>query len=78
MYFGLYDSLRPVLLGDKAGVAASFLLGWMVTITAGHGGSVFNHCTSDSEVVYIKELIKLKDAKNCQRSNYLSKSVSVC
>merc|ERR1719354_1371343 len=35
MYFGLYDSLKPILLGENAGVAASFLLGWAVTITSG-------------------------------------------
>ena len=35
MYFGLYDSLKPMLLGADAGVGASFLLGWAVTITSG-------------------------------------------
>ncbi len=36
MYFGLYDSLKPILLGEEnASVALSFLLGWGVTITAG-------------------------------------------
>merc|ERR1711970_954774 len=35
MYFGLYDSLKPILLGDAPGVGASFLLGWAVTITSG-------------------------------------------
>merc|ERR1712150_451654 len=35
MYFGLYDSLKPLLLGDNANVTLSFLLGWAVTITAG-------------------------------------------
>merc|ERR1712223_207258 len=35
MYFGLYDSLKPILLGDAPGVGASFLLGWSVTITSG-------------------------------------------
>lgn len=36
-YFGFYDSLKPVLLtGDlKGSFLASFLLGWLVTITAG-------------------------------------------
>merc|ERR1712012_1018445 len=33
MYFGLYDTLKPMLLGADAGVGASFLLGWAVTIT---------------------------------------------
>jgi len=35
MYFGLYDSLKPILLGDNASVLLSFLLGWVVTVTAG-------------------------------------------
>jgi solute carrier family 25 (adenine nucleotide translocator) protein 4/5/6/31 len=35
LYFGLYDTLRPLILGDDAGVAMSFLLGWAVTVTAG-------------------------------------------
>jgi solute carrier family 25 (adenine nucleotide translocator) protein 4/5/6/31 len=35
MYFGLYDTLKPMLLGAEAGVGSSFLLGWAVTITAG-------------------------------------------
>jgi len=35
MYFGLYDSLKPILLGENASVLLSFLLGWGVTITAG-------------------------------------------
>jgi len=35
MYFGLFDTLKPLLLGDQANVTMSFLLGWVVTITAG-------------------------------------------
>merc|ERR1719369_1583581 len=35
MYFGLYDTLKPLLLGKDAGVGISFLLGWAVTVTAG-------------------------------------------
>lgn len=35
MYFGLYDSLKPIFLGDTNSVILSFLLGWGVTITAG-------------------------------------------
>jgi len=35
MYFGLYDTLKPMLLGADAGVMVSFLLGWFVTVTAG-------------------------------------------
>merc|ERR1719500_563417 len=33
MYFGLYDTLKPLLLGADAGVGISFLLGWAVTVT---------------------------------------------
>jgi len=35
MYFGLYDSLKPILLGDDPSVALSFFLGWAVTIVSG-------------------------------------------
>merc|ERR1711988_1193089 len=35
MYFGLYDSLKPILLGDNPSVVLSFFLGWGVTITSG-------------------------------------------
>merc|ERR1711929_41471 len=35
MYFGLFDTLKPILLGDTPNVTHSFLLGWGVTITAG-------------------------------------------
>jgi len=35
MYFGLFDTLKPLLLGDNANVTMSFLLGWGVTVTAG-------------------------------------------
>jgi len=35
MYFGLYDSLKPILLGPDAPLLLSFLLGWGVTVTSG-------------------------------------------
>jgi len=34
-YFGLYDTLKPMLLGEDAGVVLSFCLGYGVTVTAG-------------------------------------------
>ena len=34
-YFGFYDSLKPIVLGENAGVMLSFLLGYAVTISAG-------------------------------------------
>lgn len=34
-YFGLYDSLRPLLLGENASFLLSFLLGYSVTVVAG-------------------------------------------
>jgi len=34
-YFGLYDTLKPILLKDDAGLLLSFALGWVVTVTAG-------------------------------------------
>merc|ERR1712203_1351202 len=35
MYFGMFDTLKPLLLGDNPNVGLSFLLGWAVTVTAG-------------------------------------------
>merc|ERR1719476_692506 len=34
-YFGLYDTLKPMLLGEDASVVLSFCLGYGVTVTAG-------------------------------------------
>merc|ERR1719225_2623306 len=34
-YFGFYDTLKPMLLGEDAGLLSSFLLGYAVTVTAG-------------------------------------------
>lgn len=34
-YFGLYDTLKPMILGADAGVLTSFLLGYAVTVSAG-------------------------------------------
>jgi len=34
-YFGFYDTAKPILLGENAGVLASFALGYVVTISAG-------------------------------------------
>jgi len=35
LYFGLYDSIKPILLGDDAGLLASFMLGYTVTVVSG-------------------------------------------
>jgi len=35
LYFGLYDTLKPIVLGADAGLGISFILGWVVTVTAG-------------------------------------------
>lgn len=34
-YFGLYDTLKPMLLGEDAGLIISFVLGYGVTVSAG-------------------------------------------
>merc|ERR1711970_960348 len=34
-YFGLYDSLKPIILGNDASAMLSFFLGWAVTIVSG-------------------------------------------
>merc|ERR1712153_237367 len=35
MYFGMFDTLKPMLIGDGGSVGLAFLLGWGVTVTAG-------------------------------------------
>jgi solute carrier family 25 (adenine nucleotide translocator) protein 4/5/6/31 len=35
LYFGLYDTLKPMLLGPNSGLLFSFLLGYAVTVSAG-------------------------------------------
>jgi solute carrier family 25 (adenine nucleotide translocator) protein 4/5/6/31 len=35
LYFGLYDTLKPVLLGDNPSASLSFFLGWAITIVSG-------------------------------------------
>jgi solute carrier family 25 (adenine nucleotide translocator) protein 4/5/6/31 len=34
-YFGFYDTLKPIVLGDNASFLASFALGYVVTISSG-------------------------------------------
>lgn len=34
-YFGFYDTLKPIVLGENAGIALSFALGYGVTVTSG-------------------------------------------
>jgi len=34
-YFGFYDTLKPIVLGDNASVFTSFILGYGVTVSAG-------------------------------------------
>lgn len=34
-YFGLYDTFKPIILGENVGVFASFCLGYAVTVSAG-------------------------------------------
>jgi len=35
LYFGLYDTLKPMLLGDNPNATLSFFLGWAITIVSG-------------------------------------------
>merc|ERR1711900_75896 len=35
LYFGLYDSLKPIVLGPDASFFLSFFLGWAVTVVSG-------------------------------------------
>jgi len=35
LYFGLYDTLKPMILGDNPSAGLSFFLGWAITIVSG-------------------------------------------
>merc|ERR1712226_1259182 len=35
LYFGLYDSLKPIVVGENGSAFLSFFLGWSVTIVSG-------------------------------------------
>jgi len=35
LYFGIYDSIKPILLGENASAFLSFFVGWAVTVGAG-------------------------------------------
>ena len=35
LYFGIYDTLKPTLIGDHGSFLASFALGWAVTVVSG-------------------------------------------
>merc|ERR1719445_1445568 len=35
LYFGIFDTLSPIIVGKDGNVGISFLLGWAVTVTAG-------------------------------------------
>merc|ERR1712071_147973 len=35
LYFGVYDSVKPILLGEDASAFFAFLVGWAVTVGAG-------------------------------------------
>merc|ERR1712165_649618 len=35
MYFGMFDTLKPIIVGDNGSAFLSFFLGWSVTIVSG-------------------------------------------
>jgi len=35
LYFGIYDTLKPIMIGDNGSFLASFALGWGVTVVSG-------------------------------------------
>merc|ERR1712187_785199 len=35
LYFGLYDTLKPIFIGEGGSFLASFILGWAVTVVSG-------------------------------------------
>merc|ERR1712235_85142 len=37
LYFGIYDTVKPIFIGEGGSFMASFLLGWAVTVASGTG-----------------------------------------
>ena len=35
LYFGIYDTAKPIIIGENGSFMASFLLGWAVTVVSG-------------------------------------------
>ena len=35
LYFGIYDTVKPIMIGDGGSFLASFALGWGVTVVSG-------------------------------------------
>jgi len=35
LYFGIYDTMKPIFIGDNGSFLASFALGWAVTVVSG-------------------------------------------
>ena len=35
LYFGIYDTAKPIFIGDGGSFLASFILGWGVTVVSG-------------------------------------------
>merc|ERR1712061_172344 len=35
LYFGLYDTIKPIVLGDGGSAVLSFFLGWAITVVSG-------------------------------------------
>ena len=35
LYFGIYDTVKPIMIGDGGSFLASFALGWAVTVVSG-------------------------------------------
>jgi len=67
LYFGLYDSLKPIVLTESSTFYHTFLLGWMVTITSGFTAYPIDTIkrrmmlTAGQEVKYSSSLACLKE-----------------
>lgn len=67
LYFGLFDSLKPIVLGETSSWLNSFLLGWAVTITSGLAAYPIDTIkrrmmmTAGQEVKYSSSLSCLKE-----------------
>lgn len=53
LYFGLYDSLKPILLKENPLWVHTFLLGWAVTITSGLVRNVYVQAENEYRIILV-------------------------
>ena len=53
LYFGLYDSLKPILLKENPLWVHTFLLGWAVTITSGLVRNIYVQAENEYGIILV-------------------------